>query len=39
MAEVIDTAHVALYSYEANPPLDDALFEPKTEARPENPSD
>ncbi len=29
LAEVLDTAHVALLSYEANPPLDDTLFEPQ----------
>ena len=29
LAEVLDTAHVALLSYEANPPFDDTLFEPK----------
>ena len=29
LADVLETAHVALHSYEANPPLDDALFEPK----------
>jgi hypothetical protein len=29
LADVLETAHVALLSYEANPPLDDALFEPK----------
>jgi hypothetical protein len=32
LADVLDTAHVALLSYEANPPIDDALFEPKTSA-------
>jgi len=32
LADVLDTAHVALLSYEANPPLDDALFEPKVAA-------
>jgi len=32
LAEVLDTAHVALLSYEANPPIDDALFEPKISA-------
>lgn len=31
IADVIDTAHVVLMSYEANPPLDDALFEPRIE--------
>jgi len=29
LADVLDTAHVVLLSYEANPPFDDALFEPK----------
>jgi hypothetical protein len=29
LADVLETAHVALHSYEANPPLDDAHFEPK----------
>jgi len=32
LAEVLDTAHVARLSYEANPPFDDALFEPKIAA-------
>ena len=31
ISDVIDTAHVDLMSYEANPPLDDALFEPRIE--------
>ena len=38
LAEVLDTAHVALLSYEANPPLDDALFEPKIAAESDRPS-
>jgi hypothetical protein len=29
LADVLETAHVALHSYEANPPLDNALFAPK----------
>lgn len=29
LADVLDTAHVALLSYEANPPFDEALFEPR----------
>lgn len=37
LADVLDTAHVALLSYEANPPLDDALFEPAAAAGPEAP--
>ena len=36
LAEVLDTAHVALLSYEANPPLDDTLFEPKITEESEN---
>lgn len=30
IADVLDTAHVALLAYEANLPLDDALFVPRT---------
>jgi len=33
LADFLDTAHVGLLSYEANPPLDGALFEPKIGAQ------
>lgn len=38
LADVLDTAHVALLSYEANPALDDALFEPQIAAESDDPS-
>ncbi len=38
LADVLGTAHVVLISYEANPPFDDALFEPEIAPESDNSS-